>query len=182
MKKIQDGASLFFIVCTVILGAISVLGVWNIFGGDVITKSFETIGLLAGVAVIVIVASQFIDHRNEQHNLAVDAMGNAMSVAVDVPNPLFAEIRRATVAIVIVAAVLLAFIGILSIWEILASDVMSKSLSSLAIVGFDAFIIILTCLQREKSKLIGQANQPISGGAAILIGLGFLWLMTMFFR
>lgn len=181
MKKIQDGAAQFFIVCTGILGIVSVFGIWHVFAADVITKSFETIGLLAGVTVIVSIASQFIDRGHEHKAMSSDSNG-AIITEVEPVNPIFAAIRKSAIAVLIVSAVVLAFIGILSIWDVLDHDAITKSLSSLAIVAFDVFIIILTCLEREKDMMHGSKGKPLSGGAIALIGLGFLWFMAVFFK
>lgn len=179
MKKIQDGAAIFFIVCTAVLASISVLGVWEFFSKDVITKSFETIGLLAVVSVIIIFASMFIDTRRGSHSTALDAMGNPIVEPV-VINPIFGTIRRMTVVILIVSVALLALLGVMSIWELLTRDIVTRSLSSMAVIAFSALIVVLTCLEREENKYMHSKNQPMSGGVIIIIGLGLLWMMASF--
>jgi len=87
MKKIQDIAGFVFVSSVAVLSVVSVLGIWEVFERDVITKSFETLGLLAVVAVIIIAAGKFIDHKPEEGLVEV----------APVPNPLFRSIRRITV-------------------------------------------------------------------------------------
>lgn len=182
MKKIQNSAALFFIVCAGILGVISVLGVWDVLSDDVITKSFQTISLLAVVSVIVIYAGKFIDARNTSQQVAgVDAAGNPTMLTVEEPvNPIFTSLRHLTIAILIVAVALLALLGIMSIWDVLSGEVFNKALSSIAIIAFDAFIIVLTCLDRENHKLLHGKNKPMSGGAVFLVALVFFWMLIYF--
>ena len=81
MKKIQGYAAGFFVFAVAFLGMISILGVWNVFSGDVITKSFETLGVLAGVAAIVMIAGRFIDTKPDQG-------------VIFVPNPGWKSLRK----------------------------------------------------------------------------------------
>ena len=138
MKKIQDFAAGFFIICVIFLSVISVLSVWKIFSADIFEKSFQTIGLLAVVAAIVLVAGKFIgkDSRNETES-------------IQLASPAFSTVRGATVVFLIALVVLFAFVGALSIWELLDGEIVQKSLSSIAIIAFGAFVVIIACLQRE---------------------------------
>jgi len=179
MKKVQNSAALFFIISVVILATISIFGVWDILDEDVITKSFRTLGLLAAVAVIVMVAGRFIDSRHE-----VVGIGEAPLVGTESSseiNPMFTSIRHATLAILIVSVVLLALFGIMAIWEVLSGEVMEKSLSSIGILAFSSFVIVLTCLERENHKILRQGGKPISGGMAFLIIMGFFWILVSMF-
>ena len=105
MRKIADIAAHCFIFAVVLLSIVSILGIWSVFAKDVITKSFETIGLLAFVALVVIAADHFIDRHDGVDNAAVDAA----SVAT------FKSVRTITATVFISSTVLLALIGILSI-------------------------------------------------------------------
>jgi len=137
MKKFGDLAALFFIFAVVVLSLISILGVWDILSDDVLTKSFQTLGLLAFVSVIVMLFA-----RN-----ASDV--NTTSV-VSVPNPIFKTIRQVTIVLVIIAVSFLALLGVLAIWDVIANkDVLYKSLSSLAIIAFGSGIIIVTTKERD---------------------------------
>jgi hypothetical protein len=135
---IQNAAAGLFIACVVILTAISVLGVWDVFTGDVITKSFETLGLLAIVSIVVIAASRWI--------------GDPMAaVAPYTPNPAFRAIRNITLITLIVSSTLLALLGVLAIWDVINdSSTVNKSLSSLAIIAFSSLIIVMVCREREQ--------------------------------
>ena len=159
MKSIQNFAAGFFITAVVILSFVSVLGVWKIFDADVITKSFETLGLLGLVAIIIMVAGKFIGNGEEQ----------AMPTP---PNPAFKIVRSVTVVVLIVCGVFLALLGVLAIWKVINNtDVLFKSLGSLAIIVFSSFVIIMTCLDREQNPLLhgGSAGSRRMSGVSIVI-------------
>ena len=140
MKKIQNIASGIFITAVAVLSVVAVLGIWELFDGDVISKSFQTLGLLAFVAVIVMAAGRFVESRSHVEGEEL----------VEVVNPIFPTIRRVTLLVLIISVSLLALLGVLSIWEVIKDeDVLFKSLSSLGSFAFGAFIIVLSCLERE---------------------------------
>lgn len=130
-----------------VLAVISVLGVWDFFSGDVIWKSFQTIGLAAFVAIIVIVAG---DYMEKGKPLIVPA------------NPVWSEIKKATLVILVIAVSLLALLGILSIWVIEDREILFKSISSLAILGLGGLLIAATCHHLEgkdrKQEMVPAAN------------------------
>ena len=171
MKKIQNGAAFVFIISAVILAVISIFGVWKIFEDDVIIKSIQTFGLLSIVAVIVIIAGRFIDSRE---SLTVSSNGVVESVPFS--NPVFTTIRKITLAVLITSVSLLAFFGVLAIWDVLAGETLSKSLSSIAIIAFTSIVVVITCLEREKHKLM---QQKMSGGLIILLVV-FGWMFISF--
>jgi len=147
MKKIQGYAAGFFIFAVSVLGVISILGVWNIFSGDVITKSFETLGLLGLVAVIVMIAAQFIDAKHDG--------------VIYVPNPGWKSMRKGTLGLLIVSVSVLALLGVLDIWDVITNqDVLNKSLSSIFIIAFVSFIIVITCRQME-GDFSQTGNPPV---------------------
>ncbi len=134
------------------------LGVWEFFSKDVILKSFETVGLLAGVAVLVMVAGRF--------------MGSGVVASVpSAPNPAFTSLRYMTLTILIAAAALLALLGVLSIWEVIADkQVLYKSIGSLSVLAFGAFVMVVTCMEREDNPLLKQQSVSAGGvGAAIVL-------------
>jgi hypothetical protein len=163
-----NGAAGLFIGCVAILTAISILGVWNVFGRDVITKSFETLGLLAAVAIIVVIAGKFI--------------GDPTDTTTPAPSPLFHSIRNLTLVILIASAALLAFLGVLAIWDVVTDKaVLGKALSSLAILAFSSFVIVMVALEREQSLLWQKRHREISGGA-VLAFFVLLWVLFTFAR
>jgi hypothetical protein len=167
MKIIQDFAAFIFAAAVAVLGAISILGVWNFFDQDVIVKSFETLGLLAVVAIVIIVAGKFIEPK--------DAQGQAVA---QVPNPVFRALRRVTLGVLILSAALLALLGVLVIWDVVAdSDVLFKSIGSLAVMAFCSFIIVMTCLEREGNPHFGGTKMSV--GTIVLLIFG-LYLMVSF--
>lgn len=167
MKSIQNIASSLFIGAVAVLSVISILGVWDFFSKDVIAKSFETLGLLAVVAVVVIVAGRFVGGDN--------------TGIVEMPHPIFKSLRRVTLGILIVSAVLLAFLGICSIWDIITDkQILYKSLSSLGILAFSSFVIVMTCLEREDSPLLKRNGRTSAGPILALIFL--VYILFMIFR
>jgi hypothetical protein len=143
MKKFGDLAALFFIFVVVLLSLISILGVWDILGGDVITKSFETLGFLAFVAVIIMVIG-----KNGVDNSSMQPF---------VPNPIFKTLRQVTVVIAIASSSFLALLGILAIWEVISdTELLYRSFSSLGILAFASLIIIATTRNRDTQPVPPQ--------------------------
>lgn len=170
MNKIHSLSSGFFVLSVAILSLISILGVWDFFSGDVIMKSFQTLGLLAFISVVVIVSGRFIEGRTEG------------VPTIFVPNPIFKSIRQATLGVLIVSSALLALLGVLSIWEVITDkEVLFKSLSSLGIIAFASLIIVVTCLEREDSPLLKQNSKVSFGGVVIGAILLYIFLGSMFF-
>ena len=160
----QNTAAGVFIACICILTIVAIMGVWRIFSGEVIMKSFETLGLLAFVAMVVIVASKFVGDPN----------------TVAMPSPGFRAIRNSTLATLIVSASLLALFGVLSIWDVITDkDVLTKSLSSLAIIAFSSLIIVMVALEREQNPFWKKRAGQISGGT-IILGIFFVWFLFSF--
>ncbi len=159
---------------------ISVLGVWEFFSRDVIGKSFWSIGLLGVVAIVVIIAGRFIG-KPQKLQVPVGSMA-----AVDVPvavDPVFTSVRHVTIVVLIVSVSLLALVGILSIWEVLAGDTVYKSLATMGIFAFASLVIVVTCLERENHKLLhgGGNKSGMSMGAIIGLSLVGLYLISRLF-
>ena len=166
MKRIQDAAGFSFITAVVLFSAVAILGVWKLLEQDVIAKSLETVGLLGLVAVIVIVAGRFVDSKQQ--------LPGALPV---LPNPKFRSLRRLMIGVLIVAVTLLALFGVLAIWNVIADkDVLYRSLSSIAILAFAAFVVVITCLKREGGSLAGR---KVSAGGVIGIII-LAYVATMF--
>ncbi len=143
MKGIQNLAGFLFIAAVAVLSVVSIFGVWEVFSGDVITKSYETMGLLAFVAVIVMAAGHVMENR-----------GQVDGEVISVPSPVFKSIRKFILVVLIIAASLLAFLGVLAIWDVIKdATIVNKTLGSLAILAFGAFVIVMTCLEREKNPM-----------------------------
>jgi len=161
MKAIQDGAAFFFIAAVATLSVISVLGVWEFFARDVISKSFQTLGLLAVVSIVVIVAGRYIDARH-----------SGQGVPAYVPNAAFSTLRKLTLAILIMLAAVLALLGVMAIWDVIADkDVLWKSIGSLAVMAFASFIIVLTCSEREKLPTVNSDGTTSVAGSNGMVGI-----------
>ncbi len=154
MKKIQDSSAFVFIGCVVVLALVSILGIWKIFDSSVIEKSAQTVALLAIVSVIMIVAGRAVDGRDQETVMSADPN------LTPVINPKFTTIRHLTVVILILAVSLLALFGVLAIWEVLNGEVLHRALSSISVIVFSSFVIIVTCMEREQRKLM---QNKISG-------------------
>ncbi len=174
MKSLQNFATGLFIVAVSILTVISIMGVWDFFEQDVISKSFQTLSLLAFVSIIILVASRHIENRSVDPSLPV---------VPEVPSPMFAAIRQLTITILVASASLLALLGVLSIWEVIADkDVLYKSLGSLAILAFGSFLILMTCLEREGKLGKDKEKKSISGGSVVggVLLLMIVWMFSRF--
>src|SRR3989344_1809657 len=160
MKKIENFAAFVFIIAVGVLSIIAMLGVWDLFSKDVITKSFETLGLLALVAIIVMVAGKFIEGRSQQSSTVIPAD----------TNPAFKVIRQITLTILIVSVSFLAILGVLAIWEIIKDkDVLYKSLSSVGILAFGSLVITMTSLEREGNNFMKREGKSFSWSTVVLI-------------
>lgn len=169
MRSLQNFSAFFFIIAVTLLGIISILGVWDIVGNDIILKSFQTLGLLGLVAAIIIGAGNYMEG------------GASVSSVPFVPNPAFKSIRVSTLVILITSGSVLALLGVLAIWEVISDkDILYKSLGTLGIIAFVSFIIVLTCLDREKSPMLNSPTKKYStGGIIVLCIVGYMLLSTL---
>ena len=171
MKALQNLSGGIFIFCVAVLTIVSVMGIWEVFGTDVIWKSFQTLGLLAVVAVVVLAAGKFVTPDT--------APGQDESM---MPHPMFKGIRNATLGVLIVSAGLLALLGVLAIWEVIKdSATVYKSLSSLAVLAFSSLIIVMVCLEREQNSLWKRRGHQL-GGVTVLAFVLLLWLLLATFN
>lgn len=170
IKKYQDGAGFFFVVAVAILTVISILGVWDIFGIDVITKSIKTLGLVALVTAIIVISGRFVRVSEKDKNSIPEQ-----------PSQAFLTIRRATLGVLIISVVFLALIGVLSIWEVITErETLHKSISSIAILLFSSFAIVAMCLEREGWGLRGENKKSFSVASVILTLFLLLIMLSIF--
>ena len=160
MQKIANVAAHLFIISIIILSTISILGVWDFFSNDVISKSFQSIGLLGFVAFIILVADHFLDQRTESPMVSGSAI-------------FFKALRALTLRILILAVTFLALFGIMAIWEIFSGEIFRKSLASIAIMTFSSLVIVITCLERENNPILYR-KKISSSFIILLIILAFL--------
>ncbi len=167
MKAIQNIAAYLFIAAVAILSIVSILGVWEVVEDEMITKSFLTIGLLGVVAIIVIAAGRFID------STPADDMNSLAWAAT------FKSIRHVTLGSLIISAVLLAFLGVLAIWEVIDDmDVLMRAIGTLAIIGFASLIIVMVSMERENRAAKPGEAVRMSVGTVILGILGAFVLLS----
>lgn len=178
MKKIADVAAHIFIFAVVVLSIISIFGVWDFFSGDVISKSFQSIGLLACVAVIILIADHFLEQKSPTPVIP-DASENLQPVLIESqPAIIFKGIRVFTLSLLVIAVALLALLGVAAIWEVLSGEILHKALASIAIIGFSSLIIVITCLERESNSILYRKN--ISPGIIIfVIIIAFILISTL---
>lgn len=61
--KIKDVAVSIFMASVGLLTFIALMAIWDIFDGEVVYKSFTTIGIIGFAAVVVVIAANYMDHR-----------------------------------------------------------------------------------------------------------------------
>lgn len=85
------------------------------------------------------------------------------------------------IGVLIATVSLLALLGVLAIWNVIADkDVLYKSISSIAIVAFAAFVVVMTCLEREGGSIVGRKISTGSFIGVIIIAYivsGFLRML-----
>jgi len=168
MRKIENGAAFGFIAAVIILTGISILGVWDFFAREVIHKSTQTLGLLAFVAIVVMIAGRFIDSKQSQDGVPEPA------------NPVFTDLRKIILIILIISVSILALLGVLAIWDVFTDKaILTKTIVSVAILAFSSFIIVLTCMDRENNPMLHKKNANSFGPLiAIFIILGLLFFFA----
>jgi hypothetical protein len=83
-----------------------------------------------------------------------------------------------TLGALIASASLLALLGVLSIWEVMSSEVLTKSLSSIGVIAFSSFVIVMICLEKEKYEF---THKKMSGWTIFfLIMLAYTFLGSLF--
>lgn len=141
--KIKELASLLFMLCVLILSLISILGIWDLVPDDLVEKSMATIALITFTSLIVAFAATLSRHGEKT---------GVENVPAPI-NPTFPIIRKMSTTLLITAVILLTLIGVLSIWELFPEEILFQSLSTIAVLAFAFFIIMISCLMNEKKTL-----------------------------
>ena len=171
MQSIQNITALSFLVVLAVLAGVSILGIWDMLGEDVVQKSFFTLCLIGVVSGVVLVAAKYFHHPESGENEKVVA-----------PDPMFRHIRVFTVAALIVSSALLALLGVFAIWEVMDMDVLFRSLASLGVIAFSAMVSIVICMDREGLKSVVSKNQSSAGTViGILFLFWFMWVLVSSF-
>ena len=164
MKALQNLAGLIFMGSVSVLTIVAILGIWEIVNNDVIEKSLSTIGILAAVTAVVLVAGRFIDKSEPS--------------TVSVVSPAFASIRKITLVFLIASISLLAFIGVLAIWEIIQDkEILFKTLSTMGLIAFASLVIVVVCMERENHPMLQNKGKQFSAGGIFLV-LIFAWMLV----
>jgi len=175
MKKVADVAAYIFIASVLVLSIVAIFGIWDMVSDDVIGKSFQSIGLLAVVTIIVLIADGFLDKKED---LIVTNNG---SISVVRNKETFKVLRNMTLAVLITSVAVLALIGVLAIWDVIQGDNIGKSLGSIGVIAFSSLIIVLISLNREgHPALVGGKGNRISGGLAVLLIILGIMLISVF--
>ena len=97
---------------------------------------------------------------------------------------IFHAIRKIAIAVLIIAIASFAFLAILSIWEVLSEDDVYKSLTSMAIIAFAGFLVVLISLEREGklSAVMSGGGKSFSLSRVFIVSLIALFAMFYFFR
>jgi hypothetical protein len=154
ISKLANQAAYFFIGTTFFFTIICVGGIWSGFD-DTIGKSLASMGLLAVACLVILVVEEYYPKKVISSLVAheyVQAVEN------------YVKIRKFSFNVIIVSITICVFLGLLSIWELFDEEVFWKSLSTMASIGFYAFITLVVCMKREESiknyKIEGQNDQP----------------------
>ena len=141
MTKIANGAAYFLVFIGFVLTVISVAGIWGAFpSGGVVTKSFESMGLI-GFACIIVMA---VESHSTKKALTPMEQVEANSSAEN-----FGQLRGIATFLLIASVVVCVSLGLLSIWDIVAGNVLYQSVSSIATIGLYSFVTVLACKARE---------------------------------
>ncbi|MFA6094385.1 MAG: hypothetical protein WC757_00665 [Candidatus Paceibacterota bacterium] len=65
-ETIKNGAAAIFITSTVVLTFVSILGVWEVLGSDVIGKSLATGGIVLFSCIASIIASSIVEQKAQE--------------------------------------------------------------------------------------------------------------------
>lgn len=97
---------------------------------------------------------------------------------------IFAQIRKITVIVLILSVVALTFLAILSIWEVLDKETLTKSIASMVMIAISSLLVIVAAMERENHRLLFGKKNSFSAGRVILlfIGLWILWYLFGWFR
>ncbi len=136
--KISDITAMIFIFSNMILGLISIFSIWDFISGDSLIKSMWTVGFLLVVTIIILIAEKSMASKNEENYIKDDSV--------------FVFLRKITGTVLIIALVILALVGVLSIWEFLSGDAINKTLGSIAVISFVSLITIGVAKSRENIK------------------------------
>ena len=173
MNKLFSIASLMFMGSAALLSLVSILGIWGILDDSAVEKAFETIAFLGVVAIVMLVPGRFIDH-NKISAHSDEKFDARMKTH-------FADIRHASLIMLMTAGGWLGLIGVFSIWDMLERDVLFRSISSIAVLGFLTFITVIMCHERENtSHRSKEMVTGISMGIMLLLGALFLTLLSLF--
>lgn len=155
---------MFFIACLFILSVVAILGIWDFFDRDVILKSFQTLGVCALVAIVVIMAGRLMD--------TAPTPAGVVNRSVS----LFKGIRYLTLTTLVASVSLAALVGILAIWNVVPDKaVLYKALSSIAIIAFSSYIAVAVCLERENHPLWQKKSGEFSVGGVVAISV-LIWI------
>ncbi len=139
MTKFANGAAYFFIFTSFVLTVISAAGIWNVFTEDVVWKSFQSIGLIALACVIILAVDGFSAKKSLSQEEVSETEGSIKG---------FGFFHTIAVTILITSVAVCVFLGLLSIWDIVKGDVLYKSLSSIATIGFFSLLTVIVCNKR----------------------------------
>lgn len=92
---------------------------------------------------------------------------------------MFTAIRKAAIAILVISIGALAFLGILSIWEVLEQQDVYKSLTSMGIISFASFLVILVAMERE-GKLWQYATREVGSSFSVGRVIGIVLVVLLF--
>lgn len=101
---------------------------------------------------------------------------------------MFDSIRKLALVVLTLSILLLTFLAILGVWEVVAGDVLEKSLGTMGLLIGSSLLVFFVSLEREK-KWIFDPRRSSSKGMGVLKVVGltvlFFWfaafLLDLFF-
>jgi hypothetical protein len=165
MTKIANGAAYFFIGASLVLTLISVAGIWGVFSGNVITKSFESLGLIAFASIVMMMADGFSTRKSLTPQEVVANNGSIEG---------FKGLRSVALGVLIISVSICVCLGLLSIWDVVVGDILFLSISTMGTVGFYSLVTALVCSKRisdmrgvSSVSSAAVATQPVQTSAPI---------------
>ncbi len=98
----------------------------------------------------------------------------------------FKTIRKVSSYLFIVAIVVFAFVGILSVWDVFSHDILIKSFLTISLLSVGYVLIVVTTLERENRLLFGGQISQTSPEKETKTSIGkiilYLFILWMLFN
>lgn len=95
--------------------------------------------------------------------------------------PMFTSIRKTAIAILVVSVGTFALLGILSIWEVIGKEDVYKSLTSMGVISFASFLVILVSMEREGKLWQNSAKNVPQFSTGRVVGIAIVLIILLMF-